>query len=113
MNYVPPVDGSGGGIQPMEDSRILFANRMGEFGVIETNGIVNLLPFKIDMNLDALKRDPVGQLKSFNVAVGAPTTFQHMPPYETLACTWTWPMRLIPLMHKDVCRTGEICLSPA
>jgi hypothetical protein len=55
MNYVPPVDGSDGGIQPMEERRILFANRMGEFGVIETNGIVNLLRFKIEINLDALK----------------------------------------------------------
>jgi hypothetical protein len=69
------------------------------------------LPFKIDMNLDSLKRDPVGQLKSFIVAVGAPTSFQHVPPYETLALARTWPMRLNPPMCEDICRTGEACVS--
>jgi cytochrome c2 len=59
-------DGWGGGIQPMEGGAILYATRTGEFKVIGTDGIVKPLPFKVDMNLDALKRHPVFKLKNFN-----------------------------------------------
>jgi cytochrome c2 len=66
MSYLPQADGSGGGIQPLDDGRIFFANRQGEFGVIDTYGIASMLSFRIDMNLDILKQDPVGKLENFN-----------------------------------------------
>jgi len=64
--YLPTANGWGGGIQPMDDGRIFYAAIKGDFGVIGTDGITRVLPFKIDMNLDALKRHPVFQLKNFN-----------------------------------------------
>ena len=63
--HLPNGDGWGGGIQPMEDGRIFYATKDGEFGVIETDGVVKVLPFKVEMNLDALKRHPVYQLGNF------------------------------------------------
>ena len=64
--HLPSPDGWGGGIQPMDDGRIFYATPKGEFGLIGTDGITKVLPFKVDMNLDALKRHPVFQLKNFN-----------------------------------------------
>src|SRR5712671_1607214 len=66
--HLPNSDGWGGGVQPLDDGRIFYANRTGEFGVIGTNGITTVLPFKVEMNLDALKNHPVAKLKNFNFA---------------------------------------------
>lgn len=62
------VDGWGGGIQPLDDGRIFYATRTGQFGVIGTDGVVDMLPFSVDMNLDALKRHPVSKIEDFNFA---------------------------------------------
>ena len=43
-----------------------MAARAGEFGVVGTDGITRVLPFKVEMNLDALKNHPVAKLKNFN-----------------------------------------------
>jgi cytochrome c2 len=64
--YLPNSDGWGGGIQPMDDGRIFYAANHGGFGVIGSDGITKVLPFNVEMNLDALKRHPVFQLKNFN-----------------------------------------------
>lgn len=66
MIHLPNADGYGGGIQPLDDGRIFYATRAGEFGVIGTDGVVKVLPFKVDMNLDALKHHPVYQLGNFH-----------------------------------------------
>ena len=64
--HLPNSDGWGGGIQPLDDGRIFYGTRTGEFGVIGNDGITTVLPFKIEMNLDALKHHPVFKLKNFN-----------------------------------------------
>lgn len=64
--HLPTANGWGGGIQPFPDGRILFATVKGDFGVLGVDGITRALGFHVDMNLDALKRHPVFQLKNFN-----------------------------------------------
>jgi cytochrome c2 len=56
----------GGGIAPLDDDRIFFGTRTGEFGVIRADGIVKVSPFKLEMNLDALRRHPVHEVKGFS-----------------------------------------------
>jgi cytochrome c2 len=63
--YLPTANGWGGGIQPMDDGRIFYGTIKGDFGLIGTDGITKVLPFKVDMNLDALERHPVFKLKNF------------------------------------------------
>jgi cytochrome c2 len=62
---LPNLEGWGGGLQPLDGSRILYATRTGKFGLIGADGMVKELPFKIEMNLDALKRHPAYSLPSF------------------------------------------------
>jgi cytochrome c2 len=63
--HLPNSDGWGGGIQSMGDGRVFYATRAGEFGVIGLDGIANSLPFRVEMNIDALKRHPVSSLNNF------------------------------------------------
>jgi cytochrome c2 len=64
--YVANPYGSAGGIQALDDGRILYAGTHGQFWVIGTDGITKALPFSVDMNFDALKQHPAFQLKNFN-----------------------------------------------
>jgi cytochrome c2 len=78
--HLPTADGWGGGIQPMDDSRIFYATVKGDFGVIGTDGITRALPFAVDMNLDALRRHPVFHLKSFNYSSWVRVTDINLTP---------------------------------
>jgi aldose sugar dehydrogenase len=64
---LPKGAGSGGGIQSMDGGRIFYATRSGEFGVIGSDHAVTVLPFKVEMNLDALNRHPVAKLENFDM----------------------------------------------
>jgi aldose sugar dehydrogenase len=63
---VPGAVGWGGGIAPLEDGRLFYGARTGAFGVIGTDGIATALPFKVEMNLSALRGSPVSWRANFN-----------------------------------------------
>ena len=63
---IPNADGTGGGLQGLADGRIFYATAYGEFGVVGADGGVRTLPYRLDMNLDALKKHPVFKAPNFH-----------------------------------------------
>ena len=78
--YLPTANGWGGGIQPFPDGRILFATVKGDFGVLGVDGITRMLGFHVDMNLDALTKQPIFRLKTFNYSSWVRVTDIHLAP---------------------------------
>lgn len=64
--HLPAGEGWGGGLQPLPDGRLFYATRAGEFGVLGTDRVARMLPFRVDMNLAGLERHPASKLKNFN-----------------------------------------------
>lgn len=60
------VSGTGGGIEELEDGRILYATGRGKFGLVDLNGKQHIAPFTIDMNEQGLRRHPVFEAPTFN-----------------------------------------------
>ena len=63
---LPNAGGWGGGVEALDDERLLYATGHGKFGLISRDGEVSILPFSVDMALDALRHHPVSQAKNFN-----------------------------------------------
>jgi cytochrome c2 len=64
--HLPAGEGWGGGLQPLPDGRLFYATRAGEFGLLGTDRIARMMPFRVDMNIAALERHPASKLKNFN-----------------------------------------------
>ncbi|HEX6019838.1 MAG TPA: PQQ-dependent sugar dehydrogenase [Burkholderiaceae bacterium] len=63
---LPNAGGWGGGLEALGDDRLLYATGHGKFGLISRAGELSVLPFSVDMAMDALSRHPVSQAKNFN-----------------------------------------------
>ena len=63
---IPNAGGWGGGVEAVDDERLLFGTGHGKFGLINRDGDVSELPFSVDMAMDALSRHPVSGAKNFN-----------------------------------------------
>lgn len=63
---LPNAGGWGGGVEALDDERLLYATGHGRFGLITRDGETHALPFAVDMAKDALGRHPVARAKNFN-----------------------------------------------
>ncbi|MEQ1931640.1 MAG: PQQ-dependent sugar dehydrogenase [Parvularculaceae bacterium] len=60
------VSGTGGGIEEIGDGRLFYATGHGAFGLIDLDGAQHVAPFRIEMNEEALKKNPVFNAPTFN-----------------------------------------------
>lgn len=63
---LPNAGGWGGGVEALDDERLLYGTGHGKFGLINRDGDVSELPFSVDMAMDALSRHPVSRAKNFD-----------------------------------------------
>jgi cytochrome c2 len=63
---LPNSDGTGGGLQGLPDGRIFYATAYGEFGYLTIDGTPITLPYRLEMNLEALKKHPVFTARNFH-----------------------------------------------
>ena len=63
---LPNAGGWGGGVEALDDERLLYATGHGKFGLITRDGNVSILPFSVDMAMEALWHHPVSQAKNFD-----------------------------------------------
>lgn len=59
------AEGWGGGLQALEDGRIFYATRSGQFGVLGVDRVARVLPFSVEMNIAGLKSHPASRLSNF------------------------------------------------
>lgn len=63
---LPSAEGTGPRLHALLDGRIYYAMAYGQFGYVTVDGTPQTLPYRLEMNLEALRRHPVFNAPNFH-----------------------------------------------